>query len=376
MIAFLIEGHFYAYFFIRIVKALPERERKNVIFFSRDSDICNLIKSQLPYCQVMQIPMLKSVPEEKLFHHSRPLLGERLGKAIESSFEYVIGGGERKVCWHVLLSCFVFFNQFEPARISRFVMCSGCGIGAKAAKVVCELKSIPMQFVELSNLPNKIFVDPLGTNAHSQLAMTPEILERYPAVEETTHLAWMSRYRAFKAQPPRQAQGNILTNFINECSTDKILNTGAPYLFVPLQVSNDAQLWLYSRYKNEDVIRYALQLAQSSGYQVVVKLHPAEPQSEEVRHIVQLQKTLGFKLSRELTTDLIKQSEGVVTINSTVGLEGLLHYKPVIAIGDCFYKTFNQEMLKKYIHYYLFNGIDFFSNDRIDREKAIEFINR
>lgn len=374
MIAFLIEGYFYAQFFVRIVKALPEREKKNVVFYSRDRQVCEYIKHQLPQCRVLPIPMLPSAPTESQFCHSKPLLGQRLSRAVDSCFEYRPGGGDRASCWHVLLSCFVFFNQLESMSVSQFVMCSGCGIGAKAAKVMCELKAIPTKFVELSNLPDKIFVDPEGTNASSQLAMMPELLARYPAVDESTHQVWMSRYQAFKSQPPRQALGNALSADIEQCSQDKVVGSRAPYLFVPLQVSNDAQLWLHSRYKNDDVIRYALQMAQSTGHQVVVKIHPAEPQGEEIKRIIHLQQTLGFMLSNELTTDLILHSDGVVTINSTVGLEGLLHHKPVVAIGDCFYKTFDYEMLKKYIHYYLFGGVDFFSHDRIDRRTAIAFL--
>ena len=376
MIAFLIEGYYYARFFVRLVKALPEKDKNTVVFFARDVETCEFVKQQLPQCQVIQIPMLTDVPSEHQFLESKPLLRERLSQSIDSCFEYAIGGGPREICWQVFLSCFAFFNQFNNSEISRFVMCSGCGIGAKAAKVACDLHTIPMQFVELSNLPNKVFTDPKGTNASSQLSMTPEMLHHYPSVDESFHMEWMSQYHRFKSQPPRQAQGNPFVDAISACSSARVLDCDLPYLFVPLQVSNDAQLWLYSRYKNEDVIRYALQLAETSGHRVVVKIHPAESQLSEIKHISNLQKTLGFMLSNEQTTDLIAQSDGVVTINSTVGLEGLLHHKPVIAIGDCFYKTFDHEMLKKYIHHYLFNGIDFFSEDRIDRKTAIEFLKR
>ena len=376
MVAFFIEGIFYAQFFTRIVNALPESQKKNVVFFSRDPLACEFVQKKLPQCLVLQVPVLVSVPEEAAFRQSSPRLAERLSKAVDECFEYVVGGDKRESCWHVLVSCFVFLNQFEQAAISQFVMCSGCGIGAKAARVMCDMKAIPTQFVELANLPDKIFVDPEGTNAHSLLAKSPDILDRYPPVDEAIHQAWMARYHAFKAQPPRQALGNELAGTILQCSRDKVLGTGQPYLFVPLQVSNDAQLWLYSQYKNEDVIRYALHLAENSDCRVVVKIHPAEPQLAEIERIVALQQTLGFMLSSELTTELIKQSAGIVTINSTVGLEGLLQHKPVVAIGDCFYKTFDHERLKKYIHHYLFDGVEFFSSESIQREVARDFLNR
>ena len=37
------------------------------------------------------------------------------------------------------------------------------------------------------------------------------------------------------------------------------------------------------------------------------------------------------------TRELIKRSRLVVTINSTVGIESLLYYKPVITLGNAFY---------------------------------------
>ena len=37
------------------------------------------------------------------------------------------------------------------------------------------------------------------------------------------------------------------------------------------------------------------------------------------------------------TQELIEKSAAVVTVNSTVGIEAMLHLKPVITLGDAFY---------------------------------------
>ena len=41
------------------------------------------------------------------------------------------------------------------------------------------------------------------------------------------------------------------------------------------------------------------------------------------------------------THDILKNSEGVITINSNTGWEALLHKKPAIVLGNVYYDIFN-----------------------------------
>ncbi|HAV2049126.1 TPA: capsular biosynthesis protein, partial [Raoultella ornithinolytica] len=59
------------------------------------------------------------------------------------------------------------------------------------------------------------------------------------------------------------------------------------------------------------------------------------------------------------TYELIKKSEKVYTINSTVGMEAMLYDKNVSFMGRSIYSKMNNEQLKKFIHLYLID-IDFF----------------
>ncbi|MNP77922.1 Capsule polysaccharide biosynthesis protein [compost metagenome] len=75
-------------------------------------------------------------------------------------------------------------------------------------------------------------------------------------------------------------------------------------------------------------------------------------------NIAKLQQRYGFKITQENTLDLIKASTRVITINSTVGLEAKLYRKRVEVLGRAFYAHFSHEQLKKYLHRYLFTGIE------------------
>jgi len=53
-------------------------------------------------------------------------------------------------------------------------------------------------FFELSNIPGKMFIDRLGTNAYSSLYKHPNQLDDFPAVEESEYLKWKNKYTDFK----------------------------------------------------------------------------------------------------------------------------------------------------------------------------------
>jgi capsular polysaccharide export protein len=74
------------------------------------------------------------------------------------------------------------------------------------------------------------------------------------------------------------------------------------------------------------------------------------------------------------TFQLINKAELVVTINSSVGVESLMLNKPVVTLGDCFYKSYTSHDLDKVIHH-LFIDIDYFSQEELTKgvfEKYIE----
>lgn len=107
----------------------------------------------------------------------------------------------------------------------------------------------------------------------------------------------------------------------------------ARYIFVPLQLSNDTQTLLHSRFAStqqfiDEVTNDFFASPLSVDTLLVFKVHPMdvdEYQFDPRVHVSDLD-----------TQVLVEKSVAVVTINSTVGFEACFK-KPVICLGDSFY---------------------------------------
>lgn len=282
--------------------------------------------------------------------------------------------------------------------ISKIVCWNGQQVLGVAVRQFAKEYSVSTQFLELSNLPDKCFSDPIGVNANSNLASRPEILDGLPEVPEDLHQIWLSKYKEFKNRNLPQAKlsnkSMKLINFVlkglypaackhqlKRISNITCLQAGSDYpldrtvefkhfIFLPMQVSGDTQIKLNSDVDNLQAIGKAWRLAKDKGVQLIVKVHPAEVSQMEVDEVLGLRPGLDFYISGENTVDLIERSMHVVTINSTVGLEAMILNKPVTVLGRALYSQFTSIRLKKYIHHYLVSGVDYFSNEKISTSSA------
>lgn len=119
------------------------------------------------------------------------------------------------------------------------------------------------------------------------------------------------------------------------------------WFLLPLQVHNDAQVHHHWRHDSvesliDDVVasfaRHAL-----PEHELVIKHHPMDRAYKSyARHIDarirkhRLQGRVHYVHDQHLPT-LLKHALGVVTLNSTVGLQALHHGAPVLALGECVY---------------------------------------
>lgn len=120
------------------------------------------------------------------------------------------------------------------------------------------------------------------------------------------------------------------------------------FFFLPLQVHNDSQITHYSPYESiEAVIQEVLTSFQQNADPadwLVIKHHPFDrPFREYSAYIQKLSRELGLE-GRVLSVHdlhlptLIKNSKGVICVNSTTGIQALGHKTPVAALSDdCFY---------------------------------------
>ncbi|PRD92454.1 capsular polysaccharide export protein, LipB/KpsS family [Burkholderia contaminans] len=282
-------------------------------------------------------------------------------------------------------------------RLSRCVMWNGHQLVCRAVAHACAAQELPTTFVEISNLPDKLFVDPLGVNALSSIARTPSVIDRLPLPDERVHRAWLERYEAYKARPLPQATTSLThmlssaVNYALKVATSGVARNGVRfiakrpvsidatiatslsadelarrrYVFLPLQVSDDTQLRLHSDVGNLEALEIALRYASHEQADLIVKIHPAERDVSLVDALLRLQRWHRFAISASNTVDLIRHACLVVTINSTVGLEAMLYDKRVAPLGRCFYRSFDAKRLRKYIHSFLVDGVDYFGTGAI-----------
>ena len=127
-----------------------------------------------------------------------------------------------------------------------------------------------------------------------------------------------------------------------------LLASSTPYFFVPLQHDGDAQITHHSTYsENTDFIFQVLRSFAAHAppdTKLVLKQHPhSRGGSGHGQFISSLAQELGVS-ARVLhvvegdTPGLVQHSQGVVLINSTVGIQALQRGAPLIALGEALYR--------------------------------------
>lgn len=115
------------------------------------------------------------------------------------------------------------------------------------------------------------------------------------------------------------------------------------YVFFPLHTINDEQITIRAPqfYEQEYLVRLiARSLPQ--GYKLCVKEHPAGIGQYPLNMLKKIVEPDNVVLvpSQINSHEVIKRSSAIIVINSTVGFESLFYYKPVIVLGEAFYKGY------------------------------------
>ncbi|MCK7453304.1 hypothetical protein [Enterobacter chengduensis] len=375
MIGFYMETIENTRFYCRIIQGLPACEQQNIIAISPWEQISDWLSTQPCQSAMVRINGEIDIPSPQAFKENKPAIFSRIESDIRTSREFLIQGMPFERCWNIYLYLLLqLMNKPELATLTKMILCSGNGLAEKPATLFCQQRNIVTRYTELANFPNKVFIDPEGANAYSALAKHPECLDLLPAVTEEFHAEWMAYYEAEKRQPPLQARNNPCSPLIAKIAKDTVLPRTKGFIFLPLQVSYDTQLWLNADLRNKEAILHGCRAARQEKRDLVVKIHPAETAPEELLDIAHLQHQHRFFITQENTLDLIKAADRVITINSTVGMEALLYHKPVEILGRAFYQHFDHERLKKYIHHYLFTGVEVRAETPIPEATARAFI--
>ncbi|MDB6367011.1 hypothetical protein PH242_04785 [Photorhabdus bodei] len=325
----------------------------------------------------------KSNLENYIIKDNSDIIEKRLSNRSASSLAYSIYSALKKAQLYDNITAIYIWN--------------GNNTLGKTLTYFSDEKKIPKLYFEISNLPNSIFVDPLGVNAKSKLFSNISFLNYSNNKRKVNFNIWKKEYREYKKKPlPQALKKNKLNHyFLLDClgwctffSKDldiswiinniyskmidkktyynvKTNKNKLNYVFLPLQVSTDSQLTINSDYSNIDIIKYAIDHCERNELELIIKPHPAEKTVNIKEYINLIIENENCQLSNEDTVELIENSKAVIVNNSTVGLESLLLEKKTIFLGRSIFAKMDKNMIENYIFDYLINGLDYFSDQEI-----------
>ena len=258
--------------------------------------------------------------------------------------------------------------------------------------------SIKTRYFEISNIENRVFVDKEGVLVESFLYKNPNLLDNFD-IDEKEFNSWREEYkkkkkikRAIKSEIPyqnlidffgyligieKEDRRNYLKLLLRRVKNKKVKlplknpDFSKDYIFTPLQVSNDSQVKLFSKYSNIDLIKEAIKIAKDKNCYLYIKPHPQEDNMDELNRIFSFESEKVKFVNGDLF-DLILNSKMVIVNNSTVGLEAKIFDKEVLVYGEAYYKSFDKRRLISFIQDYLSNMT--YPENSLDKEKIKHLI--
>ncbi len=186
-------------------------------------------------------------------------------------------------------------------------------------------------FFELAPFPGRITVDPNGVNFENSLPRTIQPYLDWFSKSGLPEDGWRAIGKTIRQRAP-------LHPTVENSTAATGLDT--PFLFVPLQTPGDSQLRLFGgNFSTVEGFIKAIGEAATylpQGWHIRIKEHPtADVTFADL--ILSYQKN-GVVLDNSTDTFVqVAASRGVITVNSSVGLEAMFFDKPVLACGKCFW---------------------------------------
>ncbi|WP_132952271.1 capsular biosynthesis protein [Rhodovulum bhavnagarense] len=191
-------------------------------------------------------------------------------------------------------------------------------------------------YVELAPFPGRVTLDPAGINARNGLPRDPGFYRAWAAADGGRRGEdWRVLGEKLSARVSRRAD-------VGQAGGEALADAG-DFLFCPLQVPNDSQITLFSGWVGSvegmlaALARHAGALPE--GWHIRVKEHPSA-RTSLADPLARAVEASGGRIVVDNATDSFAQlaaSAGVITINSSMGLQAFFHDKPVIVLGQAFF---------------------------------------
>lgn len=197
----------------------------------------------------------------------------------------------------------------------------GQSVDVKAAITAAADLGVPSYVFECGLLPRTTTCDPRGVNADNSVPREP----------------------AFYAQYTQEAE--LPSQLLQRASIQQHDEVALPerYIFVPFQVRLDSQVLLYSPWVRDMRHLYdlctdaAAEALDGTDVKLVFKQHPSCPETYPELHYFAQDNDRVIFANGNNTQQILQGAMGVITVNSTVGIEALLLQRPVMTVGQACY---------------------------------------
>lgn len=253
--------------------------------------------------------------------------------------------------------CYNYQHYFDTADIDVIIFWNDIDIG----HLVASENDIETLYMENGYLPDTIQLSTEGVNRNASFAdfSYEEVLNATPLwipehkvetdVKPIEPLDLDSKIKALART--RGNRGNLVWTVRHELKKQvasvrrQFVNEGdstlpGQYVFIPLQVHDDTQILYNSPYVDDmyefvDLVHDAVDLLEED-ISIVVKEHPADIGRIDYTDL-RRQYPDTVWLRDYSIEEVIENARAVVTINSSVGMQALDRYVPVVTVGDSFY---------------------------------------
>lgn len=184
--------------------------------------------------------------------------------------------------------------------------------------------------VKYSSLAGYLGFDKNGFAGWASLANpTSDTLSKIKNLpEQEAHKNWDNLYTSFvKSNTSKYTQKDL---------TGSKTKLNDKYIFLPLQVVDDMVAKL-AHLNCLDLITYLTKKFENSDYKIVIKRHPLCQNNRINQELKRVSRLPHVLISNESIHHLISNASAVITVNSGVGLESLIHLKKVIITGKADY---------------------------------------
>lgn len=266
-----------------------------------------------------------------------PESGARARAALAVAKRQPKGGLGRALKFALIWMQYNWARRYFARHPGRVAMCWNGLTGSRRAFMQgARDAGAPRLYAELAPFPGRVTLDPEGVNAANSVPRDPQFFRDWAAsAPERQGEAWRALGENLTARASRRAD-------VSQAGGEALADA-EHFLFVPLQVPNDSQITLFAGWvKSVEGMLAALAEASENlpeGWHIRIKEHPSARASlaEPLKAAVQHAKGRLVVDNQTDTFEQVKASGGVITINSSVGLQAFFHDKPVIVLGEAFF---------------------------------------